>query len=73
MAPCFQREAYTVGWVCALPIGLAVAQEMLDEEHKDLKQDENNSNLYSLELIGGHKALSLACYIFLLLVKSIEN
>ena len=73
MAPCFQREAYIVGWVCALPIGLAAAQEMLNKEHKDLKQDENDSNLYSLESISGHKALLLACYIFLLLVRSIEN
>lgn len=73
MAPRFQREAYTVGWVCTLPIELAAAQEMLDEEHEDLEQDENDSNLYSLGSIGGHKALSLACHIFLLLVRSIAN
>ena len=60
MARRFQREAYTVGWVCALPIELAAAQEMLDEEHEDLEQDENDSNLYSLGLIGGHKVV-LAC------------
>jgi nucleoside phosphorylase len=60
MAPRFQREAYTVGWVCALPIELAAAQEMLDEEHEDFEQDENDSNLYSLGSIGGHKVV-LAC------------
>jgi nucleoside phosphorylase len=60
MAPRFQREAYTVGWVCALPIELAAAQEMLDEEHEDLEQDENDSNLYSLGSISGHKVV-LAC------------
>jgi nucleoside phosphorylase len=60
MAPRFQREAYTVGWVCALPIELAAAQEMLDEEHEDLEQDEKDSNLYSLGLISGHKVV-LAC------------
>jgi hypothetical protein len=31
-----RRDEYTVGWVCALPIELAAAQEMLDEEHEDL-------------------------------------
>jgi hypothetical protein len=60
MAHRFQREAYTVGWVCALPIELAAAQEMLDEEHEDLEQDENDSNLYSFGSIGGHKVV-LAC------------
>ena len=24
---------YTIGWVCALPIELAAARQMLDEEH----------------------------------------
>ena len=60
MAPRFQREAYTVGWVCALAIELAAAQEMLDEEHEGLEQDENDSNLYSLGSISGHKVV-LAC------------
>jgi len=60
MAPPLQREAYTVGWVCALPIELAAAQEMLDEEHEDLEQDENDGNLYSLGSIGGHNVV-LAC------------
>lgn len=60
MAPRFQREVYTVGWVCALPVELAAAQEMLDEEHEDLEQDENDSNLYSLGSIGGHNVV-LAC------------
>ncbi|XTI82235.1 hypothetical protein V2W45_1351927 [Cenococcum geophilum] len=36
---------YTVGWVCALPIELAAAQEMLDEEHFDLQRDRNDTNL----------------------------
>jgi nucleoside phosphorylase len=40
--------------VCALPIELAAAQEMLDEEHEDLERDENDENLYSLGSIGGH-------------------
>ena len=47
-----RREEYTVGWVCALPIELAAAQEMLDDEHEDLEHDENDNNLYSLGRIG---------------------
>jgi nucleoside phosphorylase len=52
-----RREEYTVGWVCALPIELAAAQEMLDEEHEDLEQDENDNNLYSLGRIGDHNVV----------------
>src|ERR1700719_1725569 len=32
---------YTVGWVCALPVELAAAQEMLDEEHAGFDHDMN--------------------------------
>ncbi|KAH8799428.1 nucleoside phosphorylase domain-containing protein [Xylogone sp. PMI_703] len=53
MVPRFRREAYTIGWVCTLPIELAAAQEMFDEEHENLEQDENDSNLYSLGSIAG--------------------
>ncbi|EUC41984.1 hypothetical protein COCMIDRAFT_29341 [Bipolaris oryzae ATCC 44560] len=54
-----RREDYTVGWVCALPIELAAAQEMLDEEHLDLKHDasDNDENLYALGSIGGHNVV----------------
>jgi nucleoside phosphorylase len=55
-----RREEYTVGWVCALPVELAAAQEMLDEEHEDLEKDENDNNLYALGQIGGHNVV-LAC------------
>jgi len=43
-----RRDDYTVGWICALPIELAAAQELLDEEHEDVEHDENDHNLYSL-------------------------
>jgi nucleoside phosphorylase len=46
-----------VGWVCALPIELAAAQEMLDEEYEDLEQDEHDNNIYSLGRIGDHKVV----------------
>jgi len=55
-----RREEYTVGWVCALPVELAAAQKMIDEEHEDLEQDENDTNLYALGQIGGHNVV-LAC------------
>jgi nucleoside phosphorylase len=55
--PRLRREEYTVGWVCALPIELAAAQEMLDEEHQDLEQDEHDNNIYSLGRIGGHNVV----------------
>ena len=59
MARPLRRDDYTVGWVCALPIELAAAQEMLDEEHPDLAHDpaDNDENLYALGSIGGHNVV----------------
>jgi nucleoside phosphorylase len=51
---------YTVGWVCALPIELAAASEILDEEYQDLPQDANDTNLYTLGRIGEHN-VAIAC------------
>jgi len=48
------REEYTVGWVCALPVELAAALEMLDEEHAPPERYENDENLYHLGSIAGH-------------------
>jgi len=53
-------EDYTVGWVCALPIELTAAQEMLDEEHDDLPQDSDDANIYTLGRIGEHNVV-IAC------------
>jgi nucleoside phosphorylase len=55
-----RREDYTVGWVCALPIEVTVAEEMLDEEHLDLPQDANGTNRYALGRIGDHNIVT-AC------------
>jgi nucleoside phosphorylase len=56
-----RREDYTVGWICALPIELAAAQEMLNEEHQDLPHDDfNDTNLYTLGRIGKHNVV-IAC------------
>jgi nucleoside phosphorylase/Cdc6-like AAA superfamily ATPase len=52
-----RREEYTVGWVCALPIELAAAREILDEKHDNLERDENDENLYQLGMIEGHNVV----------------
>ena len=49
-----------MGWLCALPIELAAAQEMLDEEHPDLQRDKNDTNLYTLGRIDEHNVV-IAC------------
>ncbi|KAF2825325.1 purine and uridine phosphorylase [Ophiobolus disseminans] len=62
MARRLRHDEYTVGWVCALPVELAAAQEMLDEEHHDLERDpaNNDENLYALGSIGGHN-VAIVC------------
>jgi nucleoside phosphorylase len=60
MAPRLGRDDYTVGWVCALPIELSAAQEMLDEEHDNLPQDSDDANIYTLGRIGEHNVV-LGC------------
>ncbi|KAH8803394.1 nucleoside phosphorylase domain-containing protein [Xylogone sp. PMI_703] len=55
-----QVTDYTVGWICALPIELAAAQEMLDEDHESTSQDSFDSTLYSLGRIGEHNVV-IAC------------
>ncbi|KAL3431833.1 nucleoside phosphorylase domain-containing protein [Aspergillus tetrazonus] len=56
----FRAEDYTVGWVSALPVELAAAAEMLDEEHPDLPHDPNDDNIYTLGRIG-HYNVVIAC------------
>jgi nucleoside phosphorylase len=55
-----QRDDYTVGWVCALPIELAAAHTMLDEEHEELDTDADDSNVYTLGKIDKHNVV-IAC------------
>lgn len=45
---------YTAGWVCALPIELAAAQAILDEEYEGLPVDDYNSDCYTFGRIGCH-------------------
>jgi nucleoside phosphorylase len=50
-------EDYTLGWVCALPVELAAAEKMLDEEHEDLLQDAYETNIYTLGRIADHNVI----------------
>jgi nucleoside phosphorylase len=56
----FTNDDYTVGWICALEAELAASQAMLDEEHPELPQAENDTNAYTLGQIGRHNVV-LAC------------
>lgn len=54
---CLKHEDYTVGWICALPVELAAASELLDEEHGDISQGLDDSNSYTLGCIGNHNVV----------------
>ena len=56
----FTNNDYNVGWICALQVELAASQAMLDEEHPDLLQAENDTNTYTLGRIAQHNVV-LAC------------
>ncbi|KAF4815773.1 Nephrocystin-3 [Colletotrichum siamense] len=51
---------FTIGWVCALPIELAAAEEMLDEEFAELPSQPTDSNIYSFGRIKDHNVV-MAC------------
>lgn len=54
-----KNESYTIGWICALPIELAAAQEMVDDEH-ETPEDSLDATAYTLGRIGNHNVV-LAC------------
>jgi nucleoside phosphorylase len=54
------REDYTVGWVCALPVELAAAKEMLDQEHETPRTDAHDTNIYTCGQVGQHNVV-IAC------------
>ncbi|KAF2632955.1 purine and uridine phosphorylase, partial [Macroventuria anomochaeta] len=60
MARTLRCEDYTVGWVCALPVELAAAQEMLDEEHNTPPYDAHDTNLYTCGRVSEHNVV-IAC------------
>lgn len=56
----FRHEDYTVAWVCALPLEMAVAKAMLDETHPDLPTTARDNNNYILGRIHFHNVV-IAC------------
>ncbi|KAJ6028762.1 hypothetical protein N7540_004338 [Penicillium herquei] len=55
------RDAFQIGWICALPIEAAAATEMLDEKFGILEeQDAADSNTYTLGRIEKHHVV-IAC------------
>jgi hypothetical protein len=55
-----RREEYTVGWVRALAVELAAAQEMFDDEHITPACDAHDSNIYSCDNSANTTKSSLA-------------
>jgi nucleoside phosphorylase len=60
MARHLRRDDYTVGWVCALSVELAAAQEMLDEEHDMPLPHAHDTNIYTCGRVGEHNVV-IAC------------
>ncbi|KAJ6037114.1 hypothetical protein N7540_001393 [Penicillium herquei] len=54
------RDRYTVGWLCALLVEFAAAEEMLDEIHSDSIADFKTDNIYKLGRMGEHNVV-IAC------------
>ncbi|KAI8271206.1 Vegetative incompatibility protein HET-E-1 [Colletotrichum sp. SAR11_239] len=55
------KDAYTVGWICALPLEMAAANLMLDKIYDiQIDQDSADHNSYILGLMQGHNVV-IAC------------
>lgn len=54
------KDAFTVGWICALETELAASVAMLDEEFLDLPDISDDSNAYTLGRMGEHNIV-LVC------------
>ncbi|KAF6804524.1 Kinesin light chain 5 [Colletotrichum sojae] len=51
-------EAYTVGWICAIPAELAAARTFLDEQHPTPEAvARNDNNSYTLGAMGKHNVV----------------
>ncbi|KAE8373751.1 purine and uridine phosphorylase [Aspergillus bertholletiae] len=53
----FTRHDYTVAWICALPLELAAAKAMLENEHSRLPQPQTDHNVYTLGSVSGHNVV----------------
>jgi nucleoside phosphorylase len=60
MSEHFGLDDYKVAWICATPIELAIATEMLDEEYNLPSQCPGDDNIYTLGRIGDHH-VAIAC------------
>ncbi|THC90335.1 hypothetical protein EYZ11_010214 [Aspergillus tanneri] len=61
MTPSPALDEYQIGWICALPIEAAAAQEMLDENFGTPEEQDNaDTNIYTLGRIGKHFVV-IAC------------
>ncbi|KAJ6049522.1 hypothetical protein N7444_006238 [Penicillium canescens] len=54
------HDDYTVAWICALPLEMAAAKSMLDEDHNNLFQHATDYNSYALGRLGIHN-VAIAC------------
>jgi nucleoside phosphorylase len=50
--PTLDHNAYTIGWICALPKEMTAAVAMLDDVHDGLDQPASDHNNYTLGRIG---------------------
>ncbi|KAJ0421164.1 hypothetical protein BJY00DRAFT_112332 [Aspergillus carlsbadensis] len=60
MARVLAHDAYTIAWICALPLEMAAAKLMLDAVHDNLPQPPTDHNCYTLGSIHGHN-IAIAC------------
>lgn len=51
------HKDYAVAWICALPLEMAAAKAMFDENHDRLPQSANDSNTYAFGQISGHNVV----------------
>ncbi|EQB46479.1 hypothetical protein CGLO_14452 [Colletotrichum gloeosporioides Cg-14] len=58
--PALDRDSYSVGWICALPIELAASHAMLDDLHPSHQTIPDDPNAYILGNIGQHNIV-MAC------------
>ncbi|OJJ08851.1 hypothetical protein ASPVEDRAFT_145102 [Aspergillus versicolor CBS 583.65] len=54
------HDAYTIAWICALPLEMAAAKLMLEEIHGSLAQPSTDHNCYTLGSIHCHNIV-IAC------------
>src|SRR5277367_1701099 len=51
------HDDYTIAWLCALPIEIQAAENMLDEAHEPPPHPEADDNIYLFGSICGHNVV----------------